>query len=146
MARQSRQTPAIISCSISVSVIFIAEIATTMWVSLWLPVALASQDLPDSVVWPVSVHAYSSSGLFGTVDHDSFMDDIENQGNCGSCWAYTITSIIESRVAQKYGQQVALSPHHLLDCASGFVINPLDHPRYHTQNQGCDGGAVKETV
>ena len=119
-----------------------------MWVSLWLPVALASQDFPDSVIWPVSVHAYrsSSSGLVGTVDHKSIMDDIEDQGNCGSCWAYTITSLVEARVAQKYGQKVALSPHHLLDCSSGFVLNPQDPSSKQVQNQGCNGGFVELTI
>ena len=110
-----------------------------------MPVALASQDMPESVIWPVRVHAYASVG--STVDHDSLMDEIENQGTeCGSCWAYTVTSLIEARIAQQSGQRVALSPRHLLDCTSGFVLNPEATLPNQLQNQGCSGGYIKKTV
>lgn len=77
-----------------------------------------------------------------------------NQGRCGSCWAFAITSSVADRIRIKGGPSVLLSPQHLLNCIypscegadidealsllpkSGFV------PEIEIPYQQLDGGPV----
>jgi cathepsin C len=49
-----------------------------------------------------------------------------SQGNCGSCYAYSTTRMLESRLKILYDHDVDLSVQHSLDCS--------------IYNQGCSGG------
>ncbi|KAH8405046.1 hypothetical protein KR222_005636, partial [Zaprionus bogoriensis] len=55
---------------------------------------------------------------------------VKNQGQCGSCWAFSTTAVLESHHIIKTQQQVSLSEQNLVDCTSGA-------PYY---NYGCNGG------
>lgn len=53
---------------------------------------------------------------------------IKDQATCGSCWAYGVTSAVESSYYMMTGNPVNLSEQQLVDCA------------WDTGNEGCDGG------
>jgi hypothetical protein len=43
---------------------------------------------------------------------------MQNQGNCGSCYAFTAAALVESQVALTYGSNYTrnLSPQQVVDC------------------------------
>merc|ERR1719408_1221426 len=51
---------------------------------------------------------------------------IKNQGQCGSCWAFSATEQLESQYFQKYGTLTELSPQQITSCD--------------TTCNGCGGG------
>ena len=60
------------------------------------------------------------------IDWTSNVSNIKNQGECGSCWAFSGTSAIEINYNILSGKSVNISNQKLVDCD--------------VNNYGCDGG------
>ena len=56
-----------------------------------------------------------------------FVTPPQDQGNCGSCWAFAAVGAIEAQIFKSSGNLTALSVQNLLDCSE--------------TNIGCDGGS-----
>lgn len=67
--------------------------------------------------------------IVGDIDWTSQgkVSPVKNQGNCGSCWAFSAVGVLESWALQ-VGQSVNLSEQQLVDCSRA------------QGNQGCSGG------
>jgi|LauGreDrversion4_2_1035121.scaffolds.fasta_scaffold290379_1 KDEL-tailed cysteine endopeptidase len=62
------------------------------------------------------------------------VNPVKDQGQCGSCWAFSAVGVLESRYKINKGTLFSLSEQQLVDCATGSPYS----------SEGCNGGEMTD--
>jgi len=90
---------------------------------------------PESDVPVLSVHRWEGEALADSLDwtEQGVVTPIKDQGQCGSCWAFSTTGALESGYALSGGSLVSLSEQQYVDCDK-------------FPNLGCNGGNMNTAI
>ncbi|XP_052013022.1 cathepsin M-like isoform X2 [Apodemus sylvaticus] len=77
-----------------------------------------------------------------------YVTPVQRQGICNSCWAISVTGVIEGQIFQKTGQLITLSVQNLVDCSRPqgnegcYVGSTYSALKYVKENGGLESEAT----
>jgi len=89
----------------------------------WLPLAEHSSSFPS-----LGEHTHQGETLAASVDwqHRGAVTPVKDQGQCGSCWAFSTTGGLEGAWQLATGSLISMAEQQFVDCSK--------------DNSGCNGG------
>jgi C1A family cysteine protease len=79
-----------------------------------------------------NVTALPTDNLKATADWTTKMNAVKNQGQCGSCWAFSAIGALEGLHSIKKSNLMNLAEQELVDCSGSYG------------NEGCGGGLMDQ--
>lgn len=94
---------------------------------------------PKSVLNRTSIEDFISMETlpveFDWRDH-GIVNPVKNQGHCGSCWAFSGISVLESQVMKYLNTSISLSEQEVVDCVKNVFLGMV------RCCNGCEGGEM----
>ena len=83
---------------------------------------------PEEPIWPFVGESSNSEG-WDWRDTPNVVTPVKDQGQCGSCWAFSATEAVESAYAIAGNDLTTFAPQQLVDCDKSLF-----------KSHGCSGG------